>query len=85
MARYTAILCGGDFREAVEPNNTCPNRDKHTYGPAGYVDWFEWAAKQNQSKCPGCDRYLICTPKRLASAPPALPDVADSADPRPQG
>jgi len=69
VARYVIYVCGGDFREAVEPDNTCPNRAEHTYGPAGYVDWFEWASKLGakhrhvQSKCPGCDRYLIWTPK----------------------
>jgi hypothetical protein len=71
MARKTAdaiFLCGGDFRERVEPDNTCPNRDEHTYGPAGYVDWFAWASKLGnschaQKKCPGCGRYLIWKPK----------------------
>jgi hypothetical protein len=69
MARkYTVTLCGGDMREAVESDNTCPNRAEHTYGPAGYTDWFEWAGRLSakrhaQTKCPGCDRYLIWTPK----------------------
>ena len=68
MANYVTYLCGGDTRERVEPDNTCPNRAEHTYGPAGYVDWDEWAAKmtrqrRQQTACPGCGRFLIWRPK----------------------
>jgi hypothetical protein len=66
---YRVTVCGGDFREHVEPNNTCLNRAEHTYGPAGYVDWFSWAAARaskgsTQRRCKGCGRYLIWTPER---------------------
>ena len=70
MARYVTYICGGDMREAPEPDNTCPNKAEHTYGPAGYGDWFEWAGRMNwshqQRRCPGCDRYLIWTPRLRA-------------------
>lgn len=68
MAKYLIHFCGGDMRGRVEPDNTCPNRDEHTYGPAGYVDWHEWAAtmtyqRRRQTACPGCGRFLIWFPK----------------------
>jgi hypothetical protein len=71
VARYAIYVCGGDFRERPEPNNTCPNRAEHTYGPAGYADWFEWASRLGakrhvQSKCPDCGRFLIWTPRPVA-------------------
>jgi hypothetical protein len=65
--QYATYICGGDLREHPEPDNTCPNRTRHTYGPAGYADWFEWAARTAkrhvQSRCSGCGRFLIWTPR----------------------
>lgn len=77
----TLRICGGDMRESDEANNTCPNRAEHRYGPAGYVDWHEWAASMSrthgQFQCPGCNRWLIYVPKT-----PHGPTYTEVGEPR---
>ena len=60
-----AYLCGAG---PLIPDTTsdCPDRDRHTPAPTGYVDWHEWAGKMHrngarQRRCPGCGRLVIWT------------------------
>jgi hypothetical protein len=47
----------------------CPQRDLHTEGPSGYVQWHDWAERMErthyQCMCPGCGRYLIWDPRAV--------------------
>lgn len=57
MARY-ATLCPVD-RPLVDPDPKCPEHEKHTPQPSGYIEWFEWAASMahkgwKQARCAGC-------------------------------
>jgi hypothetical protein len=44
----------------------CPQADKHTPAPAGYLSWHRWAAEMakdhRQTRCPGCGLFEIWTP-----------------------
>lgn len=50
----------------------CPQRDKHTHCPKGYLPWHEWAEKKNkthrQVRCPGCDLFVIWVPRKRKAA-----------------
>ncbi len=50
----------------------CPNVEDHTPRPEGYIQWHTWAEQMSkthrQSKCAGCGKYTIWTPKRAALA-----------------
>lgn len=41
----------------------CPEKDKHTPSPEGYIEWHAWAEKKakthKQKRCPGCTRFAI--------------------------
>lgn len=41
----------------------CPQQDKHTPCPSGYVEWHDWAAKMSEThkqvRCSGCGLYAI--------------------------
>lgn len=72
MKGYKVYLCGtGDSPLVVE--RTCPNWERHTPSPRGYLDWHEWAKAMSkgfrQRKCPGCDRYEIWEPKGTKMEP----------------
>ncbi len=45
----------------------CPEREKHTPCPEGYIAWHIWAARMGkthrQIKCPMCGLYSIWIPK----------------------
>jgi hypothetical protein len=70
-------LCGtesppaGPFRGAPGSQHgsevlACPRESEHQYGPAGYVEWHEWADKSRkdwkQVRCE-CGRYLLIESK----------------------
>lgn len=65
--KYAVYLCGGDDRLEV---SDCPG-GAHTPAPAGYTDWFEWAARMAkthlQRRCPECGRLAVWVPKLVAS------------------
>lgn len=46
----------------------CPDLEKHTVCPVGYLHWHEWAEKKarthNQSQCPTCGYWAIWKPKK---------------------
>lgn len=50
---------------------TCPDREKHTPCPSGYLEWHAWAEKKakthEQETCPTCGLYSIW--KRKAAVP----------------
>lgn len=63
---YAVYLCGGDFTLRPDTESDCPDRDKHSPMPTGYVDRSEWAATMlthgaAQRKCPTCSLYAIWT------------------------
>jgi hypothetical protein len=45
----------------------CPQVDRHTPCPDGYVGWHHWAERMSkthiQIRCPGCDLWAIWLPK----------------------
>lgn len=45
----------------------CPEAANHRTGPVNHVDWHAWAeamqATHDQQQCPGCDLWVIWTPK----------------------
>lgn len=46
----------------------CPKAvERHTFGPKGYLQWHEWAARMakthRQRKCPTCGFYAVWVPK----------------------
>jgi len=45
----------------------CPNTEKHTDCPEGYLDWYKWAEDKSkthdQVPCYGCGLYVIWEPK----------------------
>ena len=47
----------------TQRENACPNRQKHTPSPVGYLPWHDWAARKSkthkQIKCEGCGLFLI--------------------------
>lgn len=49
----------------------CPNVAQHIEGPSNYIGHFEWSQEMSKThkvtRCPGCMRYVIWTPKRAAS------------------
>lgn len=61
------IVCTDDESLKV-PDPDCPNADRHTPQPSGYLALSEWAddmlKTHNQEKCPGCGRLWIWTPKK---------------------
>jgi len=48
----------------------CPQAEKHTSVPLGYMDWHFWAVEKGkthrQVRCPGCARLAIWVPRRGA-------------------
>ena len=42
----------------------CPNIDKHSQTPEGYIHWHEWADEMSkthkQHKCPACGLKRCC-------------------------
>lgn len=46
---------------------TCPDRDKHSPQPEGYLQWHAWADKMKrthrQIRCPTCGLYAIVVPR----------------------
>lgn len=63
------LLCGGG---PVVPDTTsaCPDRDRHTPAPSGYVDHAEWAARMyargfRQHRCPACRLLKVWTAPNL--------------------
>ena len=48
--------------------DTCPDKDKHTPSPDGYVPWSEWAdmmvETHKQVQCATCGLWAIWKPKR---------------------
>ena len=50
----------------------CPQTNRHTPAPAGYVAWHSWAetmAKTHrQTRCPICRLFVIWTPKETTDA-----------------
>lgn len=45
----------------------CPDIEKHTACPSGYLAWHEWAEKMSkthkQKRCPTCGLWTIWEPK----------------------
>jgi len=45
----------------------CPNFERHTLGPEGYTEWFQWADRMRQThkqvRCRGCGLYSIWVPR----------------------
>lgn len=65
MTRPT-FVCIPDTETVRDPNPSCPRSELHAHAPAGYLAWYEWseamhAKGRRQSRCPGCDLYLIWT------------------------
>ena len=65
------------FDAAVEEGQRrlCPNVAAHTPGqPAGYGERAKWAMEMGrthrQTKCPGCDLYVIWLPTQTIDAGP---------------
>ena len=68
------FICGGG---PVTPDVTsaCPDRDRHTPAPTGYVDQAEWAARMyargfQQRRCPGCGLWKVWVAQRREVAWP---------------
>ena len=64
------FICGGDERLGLDPHESdCPNVENHALHPLGYTAWHEWARTKNKthknSKCPGCNRFTIWTPRAV--------------------
>lgn len=49
-------------------SNDCPQVEKHTASPDGYIAWHEWAERMSETyrqvKCPDCGLYAIWVPKK---------------------
>lgn len=62
MKHYAIYLNTGASRMVV-PNPDCPEADKHTPCPEGYIAWHRWAEEMSkthrQRKCKGCGLYSI--------------------------
>ena len=47
----------------TQRENACPNRQKHTPSPVGYVELANWAAIKSkthrQIRCDGCQLFVI--------------------------
>ena len=60
------IICG--IGPCVpDTTSDCPDRDKHTPCPTGYLSWHDWAsamsrAGSKQRRCPTCKGFRIWTP-----------------------
>lgn len=58
----------------------CPQRDKHTPAPDGYMQWHAWAHRMavghRQVRCRGCKRYAIWVVKGTNKRPmdPVVPE-----------
>lgn len=69
---YKWRICPVDTGVRVDPNPDCPNADHHTLHPVGYIADAEWAddmaVTHDQSQCPGCDLWVIWTPKAATDA-----------------
>lgn len=67
VSKYRVFICGADDGQRVDPNPDCPEHDKHTPQPPGYIQWHEWAGKMARTRhcqraCPGCGLRLIWLP-----------------------
>lgn len=57
-------LCPPGDMPLRDPNPDCPQHERHTPCPTGYVDWHEWAARMHyqrhsQCRCDGCGLLVI--------------------------
>ena len=61
MTRAVVSLRAGYTKHVNDVD--CPNEEAHTAQPAGYLQWYDWAARMAkthvQIRCPGCDRWAI--------------------------
>ena len=52
----------------IDDESQCPNEDKHTVLPKGYVQRHRWArsmqSTHKQTKCPACGLWAIWVPKK---------------------
>lgn len=57
---------------AYPTSEHCPDIEKHTSCPTGYVAWHEWAEKMSkthkQHKCRTCGFYSIWKPRKVTEA-----------------
>jgi hypothetical protein len=46
-----------------DKSHNCPDVEKHTAAPTGYLAWHEWAARKakthTQHRCPTCGFWVI--------------------------
>jgi hypothetical protein len=50
----------------------CPFANQHTNGPAGYLEWHEWAAEMGKTHrciaCKGCGMFKVWVPRRTVAS-----------------